>query len=340
RLRAVDEGARGRAHRDGGDGRRHRAGRRRPGREVHEAALGLRQAARRAQRAAGDDRGDGDGRGDRPPPHAACGVAEGPGPARDARGRDGEALRLRSRDEGRDARGADPRRRRVHHRVPGRAHLPRREADGDRRGHLGDPAAGHRPRDPAAAVSARDLIVAEGVSKRYATRSGTVEALRDVSLTVGEGEFCTIIGPSGSGKSTLLSMFGGLTSPDGGRVLVAGAPVHGPDPTRVATVFQDPGLFPWRSALANVEFGLELRGVPRAQRRRIASDLLGPLGLRPFAAKYPRELSGGMRQRVAIARALALDTKIVLMDEPFGALDEQTRVLMGEWLLEIWRRTR
>jgi NitT/TauT family transport system ATP-binding protein len=107
----------------------------------------------------------------------------------------------------------------------------------------------------------------------------------------------------------------------------------------VATVFQDPGLFPWRTAVENVEFGLEVQGVPRARRRQVAAELLGPLGLRGFAERYPRELSGGMRQRVAIGRALAIDTPIVLMDEPFGALDEQTRVLMGEWLLEIWRRT-
>jgi NitT/TauT family transport system ATP-binding protein len=187
---------------------------------------------------------------------------------------------------------------------------------------------------------AGELIVVDRVSKRYATRSGVVDALSDVSLGVSEGEFCTIIGPSGCGKSTLLAMVGGLAAPDAGRILVEGAAVDGPDPTRVATVFQDPGLFPWRTALENVEFGLELRGTPRAERRRVASDLLGPLGLRPFAARYPRELSGGMRQRVAIARALALDTRIVLMDEPFGALDEQTRALMGEWLLEIWRRTR
>jgi ABC-type nitrate/sulfonate/bicarbonate transport system ATPase subunit len=189
-------------------------------------------------------------------------------------------------------------------------------------------------------VTSTPLILVERVSKRYVTRSGAVDALRDVSLSVGEAEFCTIIGPSGCGKSTLLGMVGGLVTPDEGRVLVDGRAVDGPDPTRVATVFQDPGLFPWRTALENVEFGLELRGTPRAERRRIATELLGPLGLRGFAAKYPRELSGGMRQRVAIARALALDTKIVLMDEPFGALDEQTRVLMGEWLLEIWRRTR
>jgi NitT/TauT family transport system ATP-binding protein len=178
------------------------------------------------------------------------------------------------------------------------------------------------------------------VDKRYATSSGPVEALQGVSLTVGAGEFCTLIGPSGCGKSTLLGMLGGLVVPDAGRVLVDGRPVQGPDPGRAATVFQDAGLFPWRTTLENIEFGLELQGVPRERRRAVATDLLGPLGLRDFADKYPRELSGGMRQRVAIGRALAIDTPIVLMDEPFGALDEQTRLLMGEWLLEIWRRTR
>jgi NitT/TauT family transport system ATP-binding protein len=185
----------------------------------------------------------------------------------------------------------------------------------------------------------RPLIAVEGVSKRYLTASGTVEALHDVSLAVQEGEFCTLIGPSGCGKSTLLGLLGGLVLPDAGRVLVAGQPVTGPDPRRTATVFQDPGLFPWRTALENVEFGLELQGVSRARRRQVAADLLGPLGLRRFGEKYPRELSGGMRQRVAIGRALAIDARILLMDEPFGALDEQTRVLMGEWLLEIWRGT-
>jgi NitT/TauT family transport system ATP-binding protein len=185
-----------------------------------------------------------------------------------------------------------------------------------------------------------DLIVVESVSKRYLTSSGPIEALHDVSLSVGAGEFCTLIGPSGCGKSTLLGMLGGLVTADSGRLLVDGRPVAGPDPRRVATVFQDAGLFPWRTALENVEFGLELQGVPRERRRAVATELLGPLGLRDFAEKYPRELSGGMRQRVAIGRALAIDTPIVLMDEPFGALDEQTRLLMGEWLLDIWRRTR
>jgi NitT/TauT family transport system ATP-binding protein len=183
------------------------------------------------------------------------------------------------------------------------------------------------------------LIQIDGVAKRYVTSSGPVDALRDVSLEVAAGEFCTIIGPSGCGKSTLLGMVNGLVPPDAGRVLIEGAPVSGPDPRRVATVFQDPGLFPWRTALENVEFGLEIQGVSRSRRRQIATDLLAPLGLGAFAAKFPRELSGGMRQRVAIGRALAIDTRILLMDEPFGALDEQTRVLMGEWLLEIWRRT-
>jgi NitT/TauT family transport system ATP-binding protein len=184
------------------------------------------------------------------------------------------------------------------------------------------------------------LIAVEGVTKRYATASGPVAALHDVSLAVGEGEFCSLIGPSGCGKSTLLGMLGGLVRPDAGRVLVEGRPVTGPDPRRAATVFQDAGLFPWRTALENVEFGLELQGVPAGRRRETATGLLGPLGLAGFAAKYPRELSGGMKQRVAIGRALAIDTSILLMDEPFGALDEQTRLLMGEWLLEIWRRTK
>ncbi len=184
-----------------------------------------------------------------------------------------------------------------------------------------------------------DLIRIEGVAKRYPTATGPVEALADVSLTVRRGEFCTLIGPSGCGKSTLLAMVGGLVAPDRGRVLIDGQPVTGPDPRRVAMVFQDPGLFPWRTAVENVEFGLEVQGVERRHRRRVATELLGPLGLRGFADRYPRELSGGMRQRVAIGRALAVDAEILLMDEPFGALDEQTRLLMGEWLLDIWRRT-
>ena len=182
-------------------------------------------------------------------------------------------------------------------------------------------------------------IVVDGVSKRYETPTGPVPAVDAVSLTVRPREFVSLLGPSGCGKSTLLGMIGGLVRPDGGRILIDGAPISGPTPTKVALVFQDPGLFPWRTALDNVGFGLELLGVPSARRREIALGLLGPMGLKGFEARYPRELSGGMRQRVAIARALALDTPILLMDEPFGALDEQTRLLMGEWLVEVRRRT-
>ena len=193
---------------------------------------------------------------------------------------------------------------------------------------------------PGAATTVTPPIVLEAIGKRYETASGAVQAVESVSLTVRVEEFVTLLGPSGCGKSTVLGMIAGLVPPDAGRVLLDGAPCDGPNPDKVALVFQDGGLFPWRTALDNVAFGLELRGVPAAKRREIARGLLEPMGLRGFEKKYPRELSGGMRQRVAIARALALDTPILLMDEPFGALDEQTRLLMGEWLLGIWARTR
>jgi NitT/TauT family transport system ATP-binding protein len=182
-------------------------------------------------------------------------------------------------------------------------------------------------------------ILLEEVSKRYETTSGPVPAVEQVSLAVRAEEFVTLLGPSGCGKSTVLGMIGGMVQPDAGRVLIDGEPITGPSPHKVALVFQDPGLFPWRTALDNVSFGLELQGMPAARRREIARGLLEPMGLRGFEAKYPRELSGGMRQRVAIARALALGTPLLLMDEPFGALDEQTRLLMGEWLVGVRRTT-
>ena len=168
-------------------------------------------------------------------------------------------------------------------------------------------------------IEVRDL------SKRWLTRDGAVPALERVSLQVAPQEFVTVLGPSGCGKSTLLSIIGGLVPPDAGEVRVGGEPLRGPDPRKVAMVFQDPGLFPWRTALENVEFGLELMRVPAARRRETARSLLGPVGLRGFEGRYPRELSGGMKQRVAIARALALDSPILLM---------------GEWLLGIWAKTR
>ncbi|HZJ71902.1 MAG TPA: ATP-binding cassette domain-containing protein, partial [Planctomycetota bacterium] len=168
-------------------------------------------------------------------------------------------------------------------------------------------------------------IALDGVTKRYETTSGSVLAVEAVTLAVQHREFLTLLGPSGCGKSTVLAMIGGLVAPDAGRIAIDGVPCAGPDPRKVALVFQEAGLFPWRSALDNVGFGLELGGVPAARRREIARELLGQMGLRGFEAKYPRELSGGMRQRVAIARALALDAPILLMDEPFGALDPVTR---------------
>ncbi|HEV8308411.1 MAG TPA: ABC transporter ATP-binding protein [Methylomirabilota bacterium] len=186
----------------------------------------------------------------------------------------------------------------------------------------------------------RPHIEVRDLTKRWATRDGFVPALERISLSVDPQQFVTVLGPSGCGKSTLLSIIGGLVAPDAGEVRLDGEPTRRPDPRKVAMVFQDPGLFPWRTALENVEFGLELQGMPAGRRREIARGLLEPVGLRGFEHRYPRELSGGMKQRVAIARALALESPILLMDEPFGALDEQTRLLMGEWLLGIWARTR
>jgi NitT/TauT family transport system ATP-binding protein len=176
-----------------------------------------------------------------------------------------------------------------------------------------------------ATTGAADPIVLEAIGKRYETASGAVQAVESVSLAVRAEEFVTLLGPSGCGKSTVLGMIAGLVRPDAGRVLVAGAPCAGPNPDQVALVFQDGGLFPWRTALDNVTFGLELRGVPAAKRREIGLGLLEPMGLRGFERKYPRELSGGMRQRVAIARALLTKPALLFLDEPFSALDALTR---------------
>ena len=163
--------------------------------------------------------------------------------------------------------------------------------------------------------------------------------LDGVSLSVSEGEFVSLIGPSGCGKSTLLRIIDGLIQPDQGRVLVDGQAVSGPGLDR-AVVFQYFGLYPWRSVLRNVEFGLELKGVAAKERREIALSNIAQVGLRGFENHYPHELSGGMRQRVGFARALSLDPQIILMDEPFSSVDEQTRELLQEQLLELWSATR
>jgi len=183
----------------------------------------------------------------------------------------------------------------------------------------------------------RTLIGVEGVSKAYGQGKERVSALVDVSLEVEPGELFAIVGPSGCGKSTLLDLIAGFASPDEGRVLVHGEEVVGPDSGRVL-IFQEHGLLPWRSALANVELGLEVQGVSRVDRRRKAREWLRLMGLEDFAHKKAHELSGGMRQRVNIARALAVDPEILLMDEPFGAVDALTRLRLQDELLSLRRK--
>jgi NitT/TauT family transport system ATP-binding protein len=174
----------------------------------------------------------------------------------------------------------------------------------------------------------------------YAGPEGGVPALQDISLSVGVGRFVVIVGPSGCGKTSLLMMLAGLRHQTAGTVLCYGRPIAEPDPTRVGVVFQEASLFPWLSALHNIEFPLSLRGTPKEERQRRAQTMLSLVGLDGFGARYPHELSGGMKQRVSIARGLVQDPPVLLMDEPFAALDEQTRMTMGHELLRIWNATR
>ena len=178
----------------------------------------------------------------------------------------------------------------------------------------------------------------ENVSKVFRARGATVTALDDITLEVHAGEFLVIVGPSGCGKSTLLDLLGGLATATSGRILVDGVPVTGPGLDR-GVVFQQSALLPWRTAQGNVEFGLEAKGVPRRQRPARAREYLDLVGLSGFHDRYPHELSGGMKQRVAIARSLAFDPDVLLMDEPFAALDAQTRDGLQDELLRIWEKT-
>ncbi|MBM3732373.1 MAG: ABC transporter ATP-binding protein [Acidimicrobiia bacterium] len=188
--------------------------------------------------------------------------------------------------------------------------------------------------------AAGSAIAVHGIAKVFRTEGGeTVEALRPTTLEVGAGEFVSLVGPSGCGKSTLLNILAGLLAPSAGEALVDGKPISGPDIDR-GMVFQSYALFPWLDVLGNVEFGLERKGVARAERRAIALDYLRSVGLKDFAAKQAHELSGGMKQRVAIARAFATDPSIILMDEPFGALDALTRRALQKQLLAIWQEHR
>jgi NitT/TauT family transport system ATP-binding protein len=182
-------------------------------------------------------------------------------------------------------------------------------------------------------------IVIEGVSHQYRPPRGRpVLALDKVSLEVRPREFVALLGPSGCGKSTLLYLLGGFLPTETGRIVIEGKTVTGPGPDR-GIVFQHFALFPWKTVRANILYGLERQGMPRAQREKRAQDFIDLVGLTGFEDSYPSQLSGGMKQRTAIARTLAFDPQILLMDEPFGALDAQTRSLMQSELLGIWQRT-
>ncbi|UDM49126.1 ABC transporter ATP-binding protein [Cupriavidus sp. MP-37] len=187
-------------------------------------------------------------------------------------------------------------------------------------------------------------ITARDVSMAYTVRNArgaaeTVDVLHGFDLDVREGEFLSILGPSGCGKSTFLSILAGLAQRTGGDILISGRELQGVNLNQ-GVVFQGYALFPWRTVLENIEVGLEIRGVGRAQRRRIATEYLELVGLHGFGSRYPHEISGGMKQRVAIARSLAYEPDVLLMDEPFAALDAQTREILQGELLRIWEQRR
>ena len=183
------------------------------------------------------------------------------------------------------------------------------------------------------------MLEIQRVSKRFQLAGDTIEALSPVDLTVARGEFICLIGASGCGKSTLLRIIAGFETASSGKVLVAGKPVTGPGPDR-GMVFQDYALFPWMTVRQNIGFGPRQRGRSRSEVRDVAEHYVAMVGLSRFADRFPHQLSGGMKQRVAIARCLANEAEVLLMDEPFGALDALTRAKLQEELLEIWRRTR
>ena len=198
------------------------------------------------------------------------------------------------------------------------------------------PLANITPLKPASRAGAVQLT---GVGQTYQTSGESVVAVADVSFEVKPAHFVVLVGPSGCGKSSLLMMMAGLRRQTTGTILVWGAPIDVPDPHRVGVVFQEPSLFPWLTAEENVEFPLTLRGVSKKQRRAKAEEALQLVGLDGFGKRHPHELSGGMKQRVSIARGLVQDPPVLLMDEPFAALDEQTRMTMGDELLRIWAAT-
>ena len=182
-------------------------------------------------------------------------------------------------------------------------------------------------------------VEVRGLEHVYAGHEGAVPALSGIDLSVQAGRFVVIVGPSGCGKTSLLMMLAGLRSPTSGTILCDGRPIPKPDPERVGVVFQEASLYPWLTAVENVEFPLVLKNSPRVERRARAEAMLKLVGLEGFGGRHPHELSGGMKQRVSIARGLVQDPPVLLMDEPFAALDEQTRMTMGHELLRIWSQT-
>jgi NitT/TauT family transport system ATP-binding protein len=189
-------------------------------------------------------------------------------------------------------------------------------------------------------MSAAPKLRLENVTKRFPIRGqkSSFTAVEDISIDLAAGEFLVLVGPSGCGKSTLLDLLGGLSTPSSGRILLDGNPITGPGLDR-GIVFQQYALLPWRTARKNIEFGLEAKGLSAAVRRERADHYLELVGLQSFADRFPHELSGGMKQRVAIARSLAFDPEVLLMDEPFAALDAQTRESLQDELLRIWKAT-
>ncbi|HET7392785.1 MAG TPA: ABC transporter ATP-binding protein [Candidatus Binatia bacterium] len=183
------------------------------------------------------------------------------------------------------------------------------------------------------------LLSIEGVRKEYQVRGKRVVALESVDLDIREGEFVTIVGPSGCGKSTLLNLIVGLLRSSGGRIVFNGAAIDGIC-TQIGYVTQKDNLFPWRTLVENVEIALEIRGIARVSRRSQAEELIERVGLRGFEDHYPHELSGGMRQRANIIRTLIYDPELILMDEPFGPLDAQTRIVLQDELLKLWSTTK
>jgi NitT/TauT family transport system ATP-binding protein len=186
----------------------------------------------------------------------------------------------------------------------------------------------------ATAPPAEAVLAVEDLVKRFETPDGAVTAVDGVSFSVRRGEFLSVIGPSGCGKTTVFNIIGGLESNYQGRVRIGGEEVRGPHRS-IGMVFQEESTFPWRTVLENVSFPLEVAGIARVERRKRARRFIALVGLAGFENRYPSELSGGMRQRVAIARTLAFEPTILLMDEPFAALDEQTRLLLGDKVLQI-----